>query len=962
MAKISIPTFRSSLRGGGGFDPIEVPDGSRRYAEETQRILAGRRRAQNQENTNHAQRVQRGKEAAAKSRRSLQEVESFREELVKAEREIEVKSLQQELWTNEKQAELKGQQNKAVRDFLFTMLPQYAARAAEGINQMEGGRRTRLAKEGKRILASYGLTATEQRTYLFGESTIEETEKGLQAIKARLQNDGILTGKDLENFGQLSGYREFGARQAWAQAYGKTEYLKYLAQNQQTPIKLPNGDTKPFSWILNYGGIDELDRAREQLDTEWFSKFNEGHVLINQEMTPWINNHWDDYEKAVHTREIQSVTRESAYADSQVLFAKINRQGGIDPTGGFIDQVNVLSAGGKDRKQVRQELLSIIATSARAGHFDYDTWHRLKEGGVLLDGATKSQPFRVLYKDDIAVVDDAFNEYFKDWDANKKDNTKRTNSFLLYSITEGFHEKNGKPSTRQERIDFAQKHWGSKGLPLPSAMKDLISMEQQEDSLANQTIQDLLDRGELTFFELSSSGKYSNAIITKFKDDPRVVNGPGSVPQNTLNAFRSAVYKEIAKKANQQWTSDTQHNVSGQTILMQEATWRKVKMQWEAALATQTHKNPTSALQAVWELERTKINSDDPTYALNTHENGNPILGKDAGWKRFSTGKLDYDTKGTRYSEEARKDDEWIYTPGNLTQSDVNELIRWSNKPYHNTLPNWVFQVKQDAYGNLGVSQFVKKLIKSHKGKVPPKLEKGAEVEKQMSKESPRVNNKPSLAKTRNAAGAESTLALIADTTAFNHTNGEPYTYSTQDGQPQPPNEEILNTSVQDHINKDRTLGSSSTFGAFNLNSDDLQMAINFGWVEADDLLSVDTQKSIALYKIDADSSIFSTNGVYIPGLGRLGGNHRFEKKVRYQKTKASEPPNLTRGPIGTPTKSRAAVKEEHKSPPWGQKRPEGDVINRRGRLTAGPTYDALQESGFNPWRMNVNWEVFLNE
>ena len=382
--------------------------------------------------------------------------------------------------------------------------------------------------------------------------------------------------------------------------------------------------------------------------------------------------------------------------------------------------------------------------------------------------------------------------------------------------------------------------------------------------------------GTLTMAELYS-GRYHSGLLKGYEKD--TINGPGSITQEARREYVGGVKASISQAVNSIIVDSGLR--SSQTRIMSGKAIKMLNERVREATIAGIYNTATDAWVQEANKLRKEIDNGEGIFAPKKDAGGNVLDGKEGGFQ-YLEDSLQFDRVGVEYRKKASEDKNFIYTPGSISQKELQAI---ADVPSGKPIPGFVFQLDQ-VYPHKDPYDIMNIMLEANGGKPieRPGLAKVREF----------VHPTVSDLITRNGTSQARTSRAVEATMKMTDQENEAISPMLQMLKSKavmtidPENEGYDAISTSRGIatgslqyNKplmEMTVGEVDALqrrdgvqlGAYQIDARTLQHYINKGWIKKDEMFDSLLQNRLARWQMQRTSGLFQTSdGVDIPGLGQ---------------------------------------------------------------------------------------------
>lgn len=489
---------------GQGFNPIQVPDSTRKIAERDQAYISGMQRYASQFQANR-QDYQQGLE-----RKFRAEEQNRRENFQWQEREAEryqnavLRNIETERQNAATAAQFVGQDKTVLR-----ALSGLSQSISKGLIEYDKKLSAEQEAEGKSLVVENGLNPALIARYQAQKAALSESDKRINNVANQLDFEGVPVSV-IEQYLSLSGWRKVGATASLVQQ-GADNYPMYALQMRSSgqTLDIGNGEFdigKPRT-------PEEYKAVEAFLRTEYLKNFNGiSDTVLNEYLYPGMRQfeaneraqYFSEYEKNVASR-IQGERVSDLLAES--------RKGGGSGEG-FLDWVNRTSGGDRNLiGETRKQGFESLAEAIKTGQMSPGEWQAIKDYEFVPRGQSKPVTIGEYYAGDASVVDNAVAQ--KERDDYEQRRAER--AFANEEFDELVRQKIFSEGASDEEIEQIMEQYNRNGFSVPEFLKSYHTQDAKNKEAQREQLIYLSNRNLLTSEELLKPGKYDEELIAQFK-------------------------------------------------------------------------------------------------------------------------------------------------------------------------------------------------------------------------------------------------------------------------------------------------------------------------------------------------------------------------------------------------------------------------------------------------------------
>lgn len=486
---------------GEGFNPIQVPDSTRKIAEQDQAYIQGMQRYASQREANR-QEYARGME-----RKFAAEEQNRRQNFEWQEREAQryQNAVLRNIDTKRENAARAAQfigQDKTV----LTALSGLSKTISEGLIAYDKKVSEEQEADGKNFVFENNLSPEVIARYQAQKAALSESDTRLNNVANQLEFEGVPT-SILDQYLNLSGWKRVGATAAMAQQ-GADNYPVYALQARDTlELDIGNG---PFT-MATARNIEEYKAAEAAIRTQYLKNFNGiGDALLNEYLFPGMRQ-YEANERAQFINQYEKNITERIQSERvSDLLTNARASGGQ----GLLDWVNRVS--GNDRNLIgptRRQGFEIIAKAIETGQMSPGEWQQIKDYEFVPRGQSKPITIGEYYAGEISVVENAIAQKEKEeYEKRQKDRL-----FANEEFDEIVRQKIYGEGASDEEISQILEAYGRNGFNVPEFLRSYQTQDAKNKEAQKEQLIYLANRNLLTTEELLTPGKYSEELIAQFK-------------------------------------------------------------------------------------------------------------------------------------------------------------------------------------------------------------------------------------------------------------------------------------------------------------------------------------------------------------------------------------------------------------------------------------------------------------
>jgi len=682
-----------------GFNPLKVPDQTQKYREEAERQLQHMKEYAEQDLKNRTA-VQEGLEENARIEENFhEEVGEIDETFRKAYHEAEMQHYKQRLADVKEGGGLwldsKNKQKKLDDD--WKRLGELIPKAVGLAGQYAKHRDEKLKLYGIEVATRHGLSGRELAAIKNGDRQVGWVHAAFKSIEHKLENSSAEERRAVYG---LSGRALLGA-QGYAISTVGTKFEPWLIKNGSVQfaegIGSYNDHMKGIDGTSTSSGrvlIREAKKAfvREHLGYEdpetgeWNLSYDTN--FINAHLTPRLNKSMEKFEAEIELKQATKLGEEQQKEQETAFKYYLKGFGGSERGNAVQRWINEETSNGKlpNRALKKAQAFDIMARLASSGEMTRTEWADIKNSNIVLGDATKGgkpQRLGTVWADNAAVVEKAFDERDKLWEARRADSRKVFDAQMKQEAAVALSSM-GRNFTKFDIENIENLYLGNGYQPSQWVLKLKNATEQSiEDSKYN--LDALVADDSLTMAELYS-GKYHGSVLKTY--EKHTTNGPGSIPSESKSEYIGAIRNAVTSKVNGIIVDSKLANSQSKI-----QTGRAIKIltdRVKIATIQGKYENATEAWAEESNQLRKEIENGEGIFAPKK-SGGVELVGREGGFADLDD-PLDYDRKGVRYRAAASEDKMFIWKKEQFSQAEVTQLkeVRAGG-----AMPNWAHQIAE---------------------------------------------------------------------------------------------------------------------------------------------------------------------------------------------------------------------------------------------------------------------------
>lgn len=389
---------------------------------------------------------------------------------------------------------------------------------------------------GKNLVFQYGVTPKILQEYEANKSKINTAATAANGVANQLEFQGVPV-EVLERVRGLSGKKLVGATTAFA-INGGDNYPVFYAQNSNTPIPYNGGEIT----LATARNQEEWEAANTFIRTEFLKQYiGINDALLDEYLFPSMRKH-ETVVRAQFNTAIQKNISDNIQEDKLQSFENAVK---ASPGEGFINYIQS-EAGydpvtGKNREWLRakrHEAFGFLAKLVETGEVTAAQVEAIKDFAYTHnDGSTKKLGLafdREFAEIDKLVYQKQKTQFEQAEFADRQADQELEKLYRQKAETEGF--------TKAEVEKLQQNHIKQTGRE-SEFLKDVITSEKIQDDIARQELAYRRNRGLLTTKHLMQPGRYSEDVISEFRNAAAEGDNLASVSKERLNKELQFLYR-----------------------------------------------------------------------------------------------------------------------------------------------------------------------------------------------------------------------------------------------------------------------------------------------------------------------------------------------------------------------------------------------------------------------------------
>jgi hypothetical protein len=534
-----------------GFNPVQVPDSTRKIAQRDQAYVQGLSRyaAQVEQNRNsYARGLERKFNTEEQNRQSnfqwmQSEQQRYQEAVLKnidTERDNAARALQSV-----------GQDRSAL-EALSTL----SKTAANALVTLDKAKSESDQVEGMMFYYESGITPDMQQRYEAQRAELLQGEQALNGVVNNLEFEGVPVAA-LEKFRAMSGWKRYGAMAAMVQQ-GADSYPMF-ALEQRDKLQFQVGDRQIT--LAEAQTPEEMRAGQAALRAEYLRRFTGiNPAMLAETLFPSIRRYEAseytkfsaDYEKRIDER----LQGERA----QKLQLLVGSGGGQ----GLLDYIEVESGGDRNLKPAkRDEAFALLEGLIEADQITEEEVNNILDTEFTPMGQSKPTTIGQYWATQgagrlRAALYKRRREKASERDFQSEEDRKYFDQQVINKLyTEGASNAD---------IEAITELYRRNGWPIPEALKEWQTREEMLDENAERNLQALANRDLLTSQELYS-GKYSEEMISKYRSSAERGDRTSGIPEDVLKAQQARLGADLAGRL----------KLDGQSRDSEEYLWAKAE-------------------------------------------------------------------------------------------------------------------------------------------------------------------------------------------------------------------------------------------------------------------------------------------------------------------------------------------------------------------------------------------------
>ena len=370
--------------------------------------------------------------------------------------------------------------------------------------------------EAMNLVAQYSVSPDKLARYKEQVAKLEKSETAVNRVVNSLEFEGTPIDV-LQKISEMSGRRLYGATKQFT-VQGALEYPVWRAQKADTEFQVGN-DT----FTLNSASSrEQWEYANSQLRTQFLRNYlGINPILLAEHLLPKMGEQ-EAIEKASYSdRLIKAKTAEKDQQDRRDLYLSLE-DASTDPGETFLKSIYIKAGVDENNRspflgQKAAENFKILAELADAKMLKQETFDRIKAYTYRHnDGSVRriDDTFGLLVASVQEKLDNRVKQDYQDREFKQSQVGEEIENLALQKHqSEGFNDV--------ELQQVKEKYFQETGGRTSAVLEQLASRttEAIQSSVQEQNAQYLANRKLLTTKELMRPGRYSEAVISKFKRD-----------------------------------------------------------------------------------------------------------------------------------------------------------------------------------------------------------------------------------------------------------------------------------------------------------------------------------------------------------------------------------------------------------------------------------------------------------
>tara|TARA_R100000781_G_scaffold18705_3_gene14565 strand:- start:5274 stop:8093 length:2820 start_codon:yes stop_codon:yes gene_type:complete len=878
----------------------QIPDNLRAMQDETERTLRGMREYQQQLNQNRKEYLAGMKENARLQEANVKENQNLEEEFAEAYQEAELQHYEQRL------ADVKPggglyqdsqnlQERLNAKEGVFDQLVRLAPSMAKNVATLNEAHKVKMKAIGTEIATRWNLSHLELAALKNGDRQVDWVHKAISRVERRLQENGASASERKAVLG-LSGRKMLGAQIYAVSNLGGVPYAQhYRFRDEETGF-----DMRTHQWKeggVNLGSLydheigaegtsDESFRAIQRLiRTDYLKRLQDPETgesiydskFLSAHLTPGLEKVEAEFFAQQAQRTTDKLEEDSLNEATVALKAYIKGYGGADRHLALPRWINTEAVKPEDRGRVRDRAFALLAQMASTGELTRAEFADMMNGDVILgDPGKGGKPQRAG-----SIWGDQAQQVYKALD----DRDKRSNQVIETRKKAFDNQMKGEMANaalsmgrnlNKWEIDKIEDLYLQNNYQVPQWLEKYKSAEEMSKEDSKYELDSRVAEGTLTMAELYS-GRYDSSLLKGYEKD--TINGPGAISQEARREYVGSVKSSISQAVNSIIVDSDQR--SSQTRIMSGKAIKMLNERVREATIAGIYNTATDAWVQESNKLRKEIDNGEGIFAPKKDAGGNVLVGKEGGFQYLEDA-LQFDRVGIEYRKKASEDKNFIYTPGSISQKELQAI---ADVPSGKPIPGFIFQLDQ-VYPHKDPYDIMNIMLEANGGK-PIERPGLAKVREFVHPTVSDLVTRKGTSQARTSRAVEATMKMTEqENEAISPMLQMLKSKAVMTIDPENEGYDAISTSRgiatgTSQYNKplmEMTVGEVDALqrrdgvqlGAYQIDARTLQHYINKGWIKKDEMFDSLLQNRLARWQMHRTSGLFQTSdGVDIPGLGQ---------------------------------------------------------------------------------------------
>lgn len=393
-----------------GFNPVQVPDISSKFLNESERIIRGMRDVHEAEIRNRTNYINSLKESNAQEAEVRRSNFNLQTEFAEAYRDAELQHYKRRIKDVEEVGKIENDEWNKLKELVPKAFKEYAK-----FDEIRG---EKLKAAGTEIATRWGLSPQELKYIENANKEVHSNEVGLTRVQKRLEASGA----DPEIINQimnLSGRKLLGAQRVALSNAGQYGYRQFLSEN--VGLKIPGLNLSLADMDADEKGIymKETRSAFRYLETEFLGKFPDyDDSFIAEHLRPRMEKVKQEWFMNRLAKDLSSQARLSHEKEVVLVKDMLKSSDGRNKGDKFLQWIEENSGGlSSEKGRSRRKLWRVLETLASDGYMEPSEFEEIMNHQFMMNGKLVS--IRSQWGDEAESIRATFRDRIKQDQENK---------------------------------------------------------------------------------------------------------------------------------------------------------------------------------------------------------------------------------------------------------------------------------------------------------------------------------------------------------------------------------------------------------------------------------------------------------------------------------------------------------------------------------------------------------------